>query len=84
MPVGIRLFPDEPAVGLRMADERRHSEDRRAHERGAADRRRKQRRRLRFRSVLFSLLTLAIPTTSKWTPLQHVVRATVSTNVTSF
>jgi len=84
MPVGIRLFPDEPAVGLRVADERRHSGDRRAHERGAVDRRRKQRRRLRFRSVLFSLLTLVIPTSSKWMPLQHVVRATVSTNVTSF
>src|SRR2546425_6139795 len=74
----------ERAVGLRVADERRHGRDRRGHERAADDRRRKQRRRFRLRSVLFSLLTLALPTSAKWTPLQNVAHATVSTTVTSF
>jgi soluble lytic murein transglycosylase-like protein len=75
---------DEPAVGLRRADERRHVRDRRARERGLTDRRRKQRRRLRLRSVLFSLLTLALPTSTKLPPVKHVTRPTVSTTVMSF
>jgi soluble lytic murein transglycosylase-like protein len=79
----IRLFTDEPALGLRGAEERREGHDRRARERLATDRRR-ERRRLRFRSVLFSVLTLALPTSSKLSPFKHVVRPTVSTAVTSF
>lgn len=85
MSARIRLFTDEPAVGLRLEGERRATCDRRAHSRDeAADRRRRQRRRFRLRSALFSLLTVALPTSSKVAPLERFVRPRVSTTVTSF
>src|SRR6478736_6336874 len=83
MPRWTGLFMDAPAVGLRHADERRRHE-RRDVQRPGTDRRRHERRRLKLRSALFSLLTLALPTSAKLTPLAHVVRPSVSTAVTSF
>jgi hypothetical protein len=85
MSARIRLFTDEPAIGLRLADDRRKTCDRRADGRDeATDRRRGQRRRFRLRSALFSLLTVALPTSSKLTPLEPFVRPSVSTTVMSF
>ena len=85
MSARIRLFTDEPALGLRLEDDRRTTCDRRAHTRDeTADRRRRQRRRFRLRSALFSLLTVALPSSSKLTPLEHFVQPSVSTTVLSF
>jgi Transglycosylase SLT domain len=80
----LRLFADHPAVGLRIADERRHGGDRRNLEREAVDRRRRQRRRHRLRSLLFGVLTFALPTSGKVAPLTAVPHARVSALETSF
>jgi soluble lytic murein transglycosylase-like protein len=55
------LLTPREGVGIRYGDERRTHPDRRVRRRSAPDRRRRERRRAQMRSVLFTALTLAVP-----------------------
>jgi len=51
---------DEPAVGIRLTNDRRIA-DRRSIDRGTPDRRRRERRRARIRGMIFSILAFVLP-----------------------